>query len=224
MDTILCAAGLGDGEYMAFGFARNKIHSQMLRSDAVVCIRDINTTVTVHDYYLQYKRPCTRKRNKYMGVCPDTAFGGSSQLRKEAGGVDGNITFCTFTRNKIAKERKFDKSFSRKRNNTIVWAIGPVGANGVIYRHSRHSIGHQTLDVLHGDLCHWEDLRSCCQNHIASSTINLPDDHDHHNDDDDDDHDDNDDDDHDDDDDDDDDHDDHDDDHDDHDDNHHGDD
>ena len=85
----LCCVEMTLGQehtYMAFGWSRNVKKTTMNRADAVVCNYHSNGTWDVEDYYLESQQRCrTNERGEAFGVCPDSAFGGESNIASTSG-------------------------------------------------------------------------------------------------------------------------------------------
>ena len=164
---VLCANNTGPGEYMAFGWSRNVKKTAMLKADAVVCSHHSNGTWDVEDYYLESRKPCgTNERGEAFGVCPDTTFGEDSHIAGTSGFYKNGVGYCTFKRG-LYTSRKHDRKVTVKKPQAIVWAIGPVGEDGQIQKHSKSPSATQFFNFVDdGQRCELSDPNCCCYNII----------------------------------------------------------
>ena len=164
---VMCANNTGPGQYMAFGWSRNVKKTTMDRADAVVCSHHINDTWDVEDYYLESRQRCrTNERGEAVGVCPDSAFGEDSNIAGTSGFYENGVGYCRFRR-WLYTSRKHDRKVTVKTQQAIVWAIGPVGEDGQIQKHSERASETQFFSFVGGgQRCELSDPYCCCNNII----------------------------------------------------------
>ena len=153
---------------MAFGWSRNVKKTTMHKADAVVCSHHSNGTWDVEDYYLESRQRCrTNERGEAVGACPDSAFGGESNIAGTSGQYENGIGYCSFRR-WLYTSRKHDMKITVLKKQAIVWATGPINEDGQIQKHYKRAGANTQFFsfVGGGQQCKLSDPQLCCSNMI----------------------------------------------------------
>ncbi|XP_014666234.1 PREDICTED: protein Skeletor, isoforms B/C-like isoform X2 [Priapulus caudatus] len=131
------------GTYMSFGLSGSNHSSQMVGADVVVAWIEKSTgAARAVDYSLRDRSQCSGQ----SGVCPDIRVGGTNDVENMVGSITNGITTITFSR-KLKTGDMLDKQYySDGRSQFIIWGIGDVDDQGIVYKHSLRTQGNLRMN------------------------------------------------------------------------------
>jgi len=133
---------VADGEYMSFGLSGAQLSSVMVGGDVVTAWLERATgRGYAVDYHLGAKAQCSGGQ----GSCPDHLAQGSNDVRLLNAAFINDFSMLTFQRPLAASDAR-DRAIATNGSQAVIWAVGPVNAQGGTSYHSVRSRGNLMFD------------------------------------------------------------------------------
>ncbi|XP_018007875.2 uncharacterized protein LOC108665610 [Hyalella azteca] len=133
---------VADSEYMSFGVSGSDTRSVMIGGDVVTAWLERDTgRGFAEDYFLGAKAQCQGGR----GSCPDTDSRGSNDVRLLNAALINDFTMLTFQRPLRATDAT-DRPIYTNNSQAVIWAVGPVNAQGHTSYHTLRTRGDMFVD------------------------------------------------------------------------------